>query len=188
MRVMTLRPRATIFAGLAIVATALGACGTASETLAPHRAPRAALMSRDPEATEVGYFNGVVYRWQFPSGGSNNQNELVLPDCFRVGSDFTAHDVNAAVGVLYAVFLPNVTQHACPDGTDLHDHVLSVVPGEPGSATFWDLKEVVQGPNWNPGVGLLTSEAAIKTAESLGQVIVVDDQIILHVVVLGPVH
>jgi len=183
----TWRPRAII--SLCVISmAALGACGAASESLAPRRAPHVALMARDPEATEVGYFNGIVYRWQFPSAGSNNQNELVLPDCFRVGPDFTTRDVHAAVGVLYALFLPNSDQHACPDGGDLHDHVLSAVPGEPGGSTFWDLQEVIEGPNWTPAVGKLTSEAGIKAAAALGQVIIIDDEIILHAVVLGPVH
>jgi hypothetical protein len=143
-------------------------------------------LERSPDATEVGYFNGLVYRWQFPSGGSNDQRELVLPDCFRVGPDFTLHTDGGPVAVLYAIFLPGANQHSCPDGSDIHDHVLSAVPGTAGYATLWDLKEVWPGENFTPSIMPITSESALLQAEKLHQVMLIDDEILLKANVLGP--
>lgn len=181
------------FTLLAACATLIGSVGCEtpadpSSLSARRHAPASPFMSRSPDGTEVGYYNGVVYRWQFPSGTSNDQRELFLPDCFNAGPDFTQREVQAGVGSLYAIFLPSATQHMCPDGSDLHDHVLSAVPGQPGGEVFWDLKEVWPGPNYDPSLGTLTSEEAILSAASHDQVIIIDDQIVLHAVVLGPVR
>jgi hypothetical protein len=168
---------------LAASATLTLAC---DNTLDPSRRPQAARFSRSPEATELGYYSGSLYRWQFPSGTSDNQNELVLPDCFRVGPDFTRHNGPTPSGRLYAIFLPGATLHSCPDGSDLHDHLLSAVSGTAGYSTFWDLVEVWPDVNFDPAIMPITSEEALDDAVAKHQVFLIDDEITLHAVVLGP--
>jgi hypothetical protein len=161
------------------------ACTDTAPVTAPfavRATPRPSLQRTD-DATELGYFDGAVYRWQFPSGGSDDQNELVL-DCFRAGPDMNAH-ANAPRGRLYALFLPGANQHSCPDGSEVHDHILSGVPGTT-FATEWELLDAQPGPNFDPAIMPLTSEAALLWAAKLGQVIITDDEVVLHAVVLGP--
>lgn len=172
---------------LALCGSLLAGCGGSPRLTGP-ALPSHPSLQRSADATEVSYYNGLVYRWQFPSGGSSDQNELVLPDCFRAGPDFTQHTQFGQVARLYALFLPGATQHSCPDGSDLHDHVLSDVPGTPGYATLWDLIEAWPGPNFNPAIMPITSEDALLNAARLGQVIIIDDQIVLHAAVIGPAN
>ena len=166
------------------LALSLGACGDASRVAAP---PAATLrMTKSTDAGETGYFNGTIYKFQFPSQNSNNQNELIV-DCFRLGSDINGH-ANGPRAVLYAIFLPGASMHSCPDGSIMHDHLLSAVPGSPGYATQWELKEVWPGDNFIPSIVPIKSNAALQSAVDLGQVIVLDDEIVLHLVVTGPVR
>ena len=170
-------------ASAGLVAVFFTACESAPSLIAPPTMRPAFTHSTD--ATETGYFNGVVYSWQFPSQGSNDQNELIV-ECFHLGPD--NNWPNGKVGTLYAVFLPGANQHSCPDGTVVHDHILSAVPGTSGYSTKWDLKEAWPGPNFNPSIMPITSEAALLSAAQLGQVIILDDELILEAVVTGPVH
>lgn len=136
------------------------------------------------ESDEIAYADGQVFRWQFPSGTSSNQNELIIV-CFRAGPDITEH-ANAPRGRLYAVFLPGVTQHACPDGSVLHDHILSAVPGDASYGTQWELWDVVPGPNFSPTIVPIMSESALLAAEKAGMVELIDDELVVHAVVTGP--
>lgn len=136
-------------------------------------------------AAETGYFNGQSYQFVFPSGTSNNQNEL-LADCFRLGPDLTTHPAGPSAR-LYAIFLPGASLHSCPDGSVVHDHLLSTVPGFPGYTGHWDLLEAWPGPNFIPGIVPITSEADLLAAASAGQVIIIDDQLPLLAVVKGPI-
>lgn len=138
-------------------------------------------LSRSAESEEVAYADGKVVRWQFPSGSSNDQNELVIV-CFRAGPDMTTH-ASVPRGRLYAVFLPGVTQHACPDGSVLHDHILSAVPSDPSYSTQWELWDVVPGPNFSPGIVPITSESALLAAATAGMVELIDDELVVHAVV-----
>lgn len=174
-----------------VLALSSGGCGSDRDVAAPttpvtRLAPVVPSLDRAPEATEPGYFNGLIYTFQFPSGASNNQRELVLPDCFRVGPDFTQHAAEGPVATLYALFLPGATQHECPGGLDIHDHVLSAVPGTPGYATLWHLFEAWPDVNFDPSIMPITSEAALLHAVSLKQVMLIDDEIILKANVTGP--
>jgi hypothetical protein len=159
-------------------------CQGSSPSSLPTSERPALLLSPAGSSGELGYFDGKVYRWQFPSGVSNNQNELLL-DCFRAGPDLSGHP-SGALGRLYAVFLPGANQHSCPDGTVVHDHILSAVPGSPGYETRWELWEAVPGPEIGSATLPITSEAALLHAAQLGQVLLQDDQIVLLAVVTGP--
>jgi len=69
-----------------------------------------------------------------------------------------------------------------------HDHILSAVPGAPGYSTLWDLWEAWPGPNFDPAIMPITSEAALLAAAAAQQVVLLDDQLPLHAVVIGPVR
>ena len=143
-------------------------------------------LTQSTDEGETGYFDGTIYKFQFPSQNSNNQNELIV-DCFHLGSDINGH-ADGPRAILYAVFLPGSHMHSCPDGSVLHDHLLSAVPGSPGYATQWELMEVWPGNNFDPSIVPIKSTAALQSAVDLGQVIVLDDELVLHAVVTGPVH
>lgn len=179
------KPRFTIILATVILASTVAACEGSHDVNSPRiQSPS---FDRAPDATEVTYYNGAVYRFQFPSSGSNNQNELLILDCnFRVGPDFTSHAHNESTTTLYALFLPGAAQHACPDGTNVHDHILSAVPGSPGYSTLWGLKAVVPGPSFVQSIMPITSEPALLNAEALGQVVIVDTGLLLKAVVIGP--
>jgi hypothetical protein len=102
------------------------------------------------------------------------------------GRSGLAPRTSGSVGRLYAIFLPGATLHSCPDGSDLHDHLLSAVPGTPGYSAFWDLVEVWPDVNFVPSIMPITSVEALDDALAKHQVFLIDDEIILHAVVLGP--
>jgi hypothetical protein len=174
----------------AVVASTLAACDQSPGPLAPAAGTSFGASSKVPSLDrttseiELGYLNGSLVSWQFPSGNSNNQNELVLPDCFRVGPDLTNHPATGHVGRLYAAFLPGATLHSCPDGSDLHDHILSGGPGAENT-TLWDLIEAWPTATFDPAIMPIRSEAALLEAVAAKQVVLIDDQILLHAVVLG---
>jgi hypothetical protein len=174
---------------VAVVASALTACDQGPHPLTPAvgarlGSPGDASLARASDEIEHGYINGSLVSWQFPSSYGNNQNELVLPDCFRVGPDLTDHPATGHVGRLYAAFLPGATLHSCPDGSDLHDHILSGGPGSENT-TLWDLIEAWPTATFDPSIMPITSEAALLAAVAAGQVVLIDDQILLHAVVIG---
>lgn len=133
---------------------------------------------------EIGYYNGQLYQFEFPSANSNNQRE-VLSLCFRIGPDFTGHPTSPT-NKIYALFVPGASQHVCPDGGSAHDHVLSAVPGAPGYSTLWELFVVTPGPNFAQAHPPFTSEAAVLDAASNNQLLIQDAQLPLHAIVVGP--
>ncbi len=180
-------PRSTPLAYLAAFASGIVLVSACDQTRDPSGlvTPSARRFSAVAGTTgEVAYFDGQVYAWQFPSQSSNKQNELVF-DCFHLGVDVTGR-VAPHVNRLYAVFLPGANQHSCPDGTEVHDHILSAIPGSPGYSSVWDLMEVWPGPSFDPSIMPITSEQALLAAATAGQVVILDDQFPLHAVVTGP--
>ena len=78
--------------------------------------------------------------------------------------------------------------HSCPDGSDMHNHILSTLPGSPGYATQLELLEVWPGPNFaqSPPAMPIESEAALFEARDKGAVVIFSDEVALHAVVTGP--
>lgn len=130
---------------------------------------------------ELAFYQGKVYQWMSPAGSSSDPNQLVRA-CFDLGPDLNDHPSGPA-GRLYALVLPGASQHACPDGSRRHDHVLSAIPGTPGYVPRWHLINVVPGPNFSSNIMPITSEQALLAAAAAGQV----DIIQTGVIVLGPV-
>lgn len=171
-----------LFAALLGGAAVLLSCDRGSPLTAPP--PAAKAMNAMP--SELAYYNGVVYEWQSPAGTSNDPNQLVRA-CFMLGPDVNGHPSGPA-GRLYAIVAPGATQHACPDGTRRHDHVLSAVPGVSGYTPHWHLLNVVPGANFTIAIMPLTSEAAVLAAAAAGQVQIIDTGVTIIGPVLGPVR
>jgi hypothetical protein len=137
--------------------------------------------------SEVGYYNGEVYEFIMPSSNSSNPNQFVFT-CYSLGPNFTDSPAEPT-GTLYAILVEGATQGSCPDGSDKHDHILSTVPGEPGYTPVWNVKIVLAGPNFDPGIMPVTSEQALMAAVNAGQLFIVDPPtpIIFNAPVVGPV-
>jgi hypothetical protein len=121
---------------------------------------------------EEAYYNGHVVRFQLPSSGSENTNDAVI-GCYQAGPNLPGTS-RPAPAKLYALFVPGVTQHSCPDGTQAHDHVLSAVPGTPDYTGAWTLIVVIPGPNFDVNDMPYTSVAAIAAGVSAGKLVLLD--------------
>ena len=135
----------------------------------------------DPGISELAFFQGTLYQWMSPAGSSSDPNQLVRA-CFHLGPDLIGH-ASGPAGRLYAIVVPGATQHACPDGSRKHDHVLSAVPGTPGYVPRWHLINAVPGPNFSIEIMPLTSEQAVLAAAAAEQITIIQT----GVVVMGPV-
>jgi hypothetical protein len=171
-----------LFAGAAI----LTSCEPSSSVIAPTESvfadkSAAAASTADAGTSEVAFYQGTLYQWMSPAGSSNDPNQLVRA-CFHLGPDLTGHPSGPA-GRLYAIVVPGATQHACPDGSRRHDHVLSAIPGAPGYVPRWHLINAVPGPNFSINIMPLTSEEAVLAAAAAGQIVLIQT----GVVVMGPV-
>jgi hypothetical protein len=171
-------------------ATILASCDSTSVS-APEALQSADRASGDASATDAGiselaFFQGAIYQWMSPAGSSSDPNQLVRA-CFHLGPDLTGHPSGPA-GRLYAIVVPGATQHACPDGSRRHDHVLSAVPGTEGYVPRWHLINAVPGPNFSINIMPLTSEHAVLAAVAAGQIALLQTGVVVMGPVLGKVH
>jgi hypothetical protein len=173
-------------AALVGAAVVLLSCESASSIGAPRVSgltenPAPSTNTAPVHTSELAFFEGALYEWMSPAGSSSDPNQLVRA-CFHLGPDLTGH-ANGPAGRLYAIVVPGATQHACPDGSRRHDHVLSAVPGTPGYVPRWVLINVVPGPNFTQDIMPLTSEEAVLAAASSGKLTIIQT----GVTILGPV-
>lgn len=134
---------------------------------------------------EPAYFNGRLYEFHIASVTSQNKNEFVS-GCFNLGPINTGLP-HGPMGQLYALFVTGATMHSCPDGSNLHDHLLSAVPGSPGYHPLWQVLIVVDGPNPDPSIIPIKSVAALQAAVAAGQVAILSfDGTIIEAPVVGP--
>jgi len=123
-------------------------------------------------ANEFAYYNGQLYGLHIPSEDGNNSNQFVF-GCFHLGPNFT--DIpTGPTGTIYAVIVEGASLDSCPDGSSKHDHIISAVPGTPGYAPTWNVKMVLEGPNFDAGIMPVTSELALLAAVDAGQLVIVD--------------
>jgi len=134
-------------------------------------------------SVEDAYYNGRVVQFQLPSSASANPNQTII-GCYHAGPNITAASRPAPAN-LYALFVPGVTQHSCPDGSLAHDHVLSAVPGSPGYSAAWALIQVVPGPNFSVADMPYTSEAAVLAGAAAGKLVLIPTGITLLAPVVG---
>ena len=126
-------------------------------------------------AVETAYYNGQTVHFQLPSSESANPNQLQI-GCYNVGPDL-AQTSRPAPARFYALFVPGVTQHSCPDGTQAHDHVLSAIPGTPDYTGAWTLIIVSPGPNFDIADMPYTSVAEIQAGVNAGKLALTDSGI-----------
>jgi hypothetical protein len=114
---------------------------------------------------EPAYYNGDDVGLLVPSGSSNNPHQ-VISGCFRLGPQ---HRSREATSTLYALFVPGATQFSCPDGSGLHDHVITTAPGDRGYTGAWTVVRVTPGPNFDIGNMPYTSEAEVLAGVAAGE-------------------
>jgi hypothetical protein len=134
-------------------------------------------------SVEDAYYNGHVVQFQLPSSDSANSNQTII-GCYHAGPNITGTS-RIAPAKLYALFVPGVTQHSCPDGSLAHDHVLSTVPGSPDYTGAWTLIQVVPGPNFSVADMPYTSEAAVLAGAAAGKLVLIPTGIDLLAPVVG---
>jgi hypothetical protein len=132
----------------------------------------AALPAAAGHGIEAAYYNGGVVHFQLPSSESANSNDLVI-GCYQAGPDLS-RALRPAPARLYALFVPGTTQHACPDGSAAHDHVLSAVPGSADYTGAWTLILVSPGPNFDITDMPYTSVAAVQAGVAAGKLTLAD--------------
>lgn len=138
-------------------------------------------------ALEFAYYNGHLYEIQLPSSNSSNPNQFTFA-CYSLGPDFTDSPAEPT-GTMYAIVAEGASLDSCPDGSNKHDHIVSAVPSTPGYTPEWNIKLVVEGPNFDPGIMPVTSEQELMTAVKAGQLVIGDlpITIIIKAPVIGPV-
>ena len=119
---------------------------------------------------EPAYYEGAEVGLLVPSGSSANPHQ-VMSGCFRLGP---AHQGQEATAALYALFVPGATQFSCPDGSRVHDHVITAAPGDPGYTGAWTVVLVTPGPNFDIGDMPYTSEAEVLAGVAAGELVLTD--------------
>ena len=119
---------------------------------------------------EPAYYNGEEVGLLVPSGSSENPSQVVS-GCFHLGP---AHRSNDATATLYALFVPGATQFSCPDGSRLHDHVITAAPGDPDYTGAWTVVHVAPGPNFDADGMPYTSEAEVLAGVAAGELVPTD--------------
>lgn len=126
--------------------------------------------SSEAPLIEPAYYNGDEVGLVVPSGSSANPHQVVSA-CFRLGPQ---HRSSEATSTLYALFVPGATQFSCPDGSRLHDHVITTAPGAPGYTGVWTVVRVTPGPNFDIASMPYTSEAQVRAGVAAGELVTED--------------
>ncbi len=122
----------------------------------------------EPEKWPAYYDGQVVSVMMGPGGNSANPHQIPHP-CFGLGPDFSGTSRAADVPLLYIVMVPGATQMSCPDGSGMHDMVLTAVPGDPGYNPVVQLVVCNPGPNFTAAAMPYTSASAVEAAINAGQ-------------------
>ena len=149
--------------------------------------PAAAMATHDgttPEKWPAYYEGQVVTVMMGPGGNSANPHQIPHP-CFGLGPDFSETARAADVPLLYIVMVPGASQMSCPDGSGMHDMVLTTAPGD------LDYNAVVQLAVCRPGANFdaampYTSEAAVEAGIAAGELRCTPLQHIRFSQVVGP--
>jgi len=120
-------------------------------------------------ASEFAYYNGQLYGLHIPSESSNSSSQFTF-GCFPLGPNLNDNPTGPTA-TIYAVLSEGASLDYCPDGSVKHDHIISDIPGTPGYSPVWELKLVVEGPNFDPAIMPVTSEQALMDALAAGQLV-----------------
>jgi hypothetical protein len=69
---------------------------------------------------------------------------------------------------MYGIHAEGTTQMACPNGSAMHDMILSVAPGDPGYQPLVGFIHCFEGPNFDVADMPYTSAAAVEAAAAAG--------------------
>ncbi|HMM40946.1 MAG TPA: hypothetical protein PKA95_03510 [Thermomicrobiales bacterium] len=133
--------------------------------------PASVVATHDGTAPEKwpAWYNGVeILTLMGPSGNSQNPNQLPSR-CFGPGPDFRKNKDIDGLPVMYAIHSDSATQIACPDGSLMHDMILSVAPGDPGYQPLVGWVHCFEGPNFDPADMPYTSAAAVQAGAAGGE-------------------
>ena len=129
--------------------------------------------------TEPAFYAGQLVHFLLPSASSENKNEQVVADCFRVGPKVPASvPVHAKA---YILMIPGADQETTcstdgrPAGPLTHNHVLSAAPGDPDYNAKFRLVVIHPGPHY-PGAAFAptyNSEARVLDGLLAGELVVV---------------
>jgi hypothetical protein len=124
-------------------------------------------VSSEGPLIEPAYYDGHEVGLLVPSGSSDSPNQVVS-GCFHLGPQ---HRSSEPTSKLYSLFVPGATQFSCPDGSRLHDHVITAAPGDPGYTGAWTVVRADPGPNFNIGKMPYTTEAEVLAGVAAGELI-----------------
>lgn len=131
----------------------------------------AAALATHGDGPEVfpAFYDGEVHQVMMgPSGNSSNPNQAPSP-CWGLGPDFSSTKRAADVPLFYTLFVPGASQMMCPDGTLVHDMVLTAVPGEDGYNAAVRLVRCVPGPNFDLADMPYTSAQEVEAGIAAGE-------------------
>lgn len=131
---------------------------------------------------EFAYYNGQLYALHIPAESSNSSSQFTF-SCFSLGPNLNDNPTGPTA-TIYAIVAEGASLDYCPDGSELHDHIISAIPGTPGYSPVWELKVVVEGPNFDPAIMPVTSEQALMDALAAGQLVNIDFP---YIVFMAPV-
>ena len=103
-----------------------------------------------------------------PSGNSNNTNQAPSP-CWGLGPNFAQTKRAADVPLFYTLFVPGASQMMCPNGTLVHDMVLTAVPGDAGYNGVVQLVRCVPGPTFDIADMPYTSAQQVEAGIAAGE-------------------
>jgi len=121
-------------------------------------------------SVDPAYYQGHEVSLLIPSSASANENQFVS-GCFNLGPQQNWPD---PASTLYTLFVPGATGHSCPNGSFLHDHVVSSAPGDPGYTGAWRVVRVTPGPNFAVSKMPYTSEAAVLAGAAARELVLTD--------------
>lgn len=142
--------------------------GLAAMLIALLPAVALATHSKQPEVFPA-YYDGEIRQVMMgPGGNSNNPNQAPSP-CWGLGPDFSQSERAADVPLFYTLFVPGASQMMCPDGTRVHDMVLTAVPGDASYNGAVQLVRCVSGPNFDIADMPYTSAQQVEAAIAAGE-------------------
>lgn len=144
----------------AIVLCALLVAAVPTTALATH--------GKQPEVFPAYYEGEIRQVMMGPGGNSNNPNQASSP-CWGLGPDFSQTERAAGVPLFYTLFVPGASQMMCPDGTRVHDMVLTAVPGDAGYNGAVQLVRCGPGPNFDIANMPYTSAQQVEAADAAGE-------------------
>ncbi len=133
--------------------------------------PVAAMATHDgtsPEKWPAYYDGQTVTVMMGPGGNSANPHQIPHP-CFGLGPDFSGTSRAADVPLLYIVMVPGATQMSCPDGSGMHDMVLTAAPGDAGYNAVIQLVVCRSGANFDAAAMPYTSDEAVEAGIAAGE-------------------